>query len=59
MPNVTITIKVFIGSTAELSIPVGRTPEQWRELAPFEDNAVEFPLQSTTILPGTLLSVDF
>jgi len=60
MLNVTVTLKVSIGPTAELIIPVGLTPEQWREIAPIEENApVEIPLQSSTIFPGTVLSLDF
>jgi len=60
MPNVTVTLKVSIGPTAELIIPVGPTPEQWREIASIEENApVELPLQSSTVFPGTILSVDF
>ena len=60
MPNITVTLKVSIGPMAELIIPVGPTPEQWAQIAPIEENApVEVPLQSSTILPGTILSLDF
>ena len=60
MPNITVTLKVSIGPMAELIILVGPIPEQWAQIAPIEENApVEVPLQSSTILPGTILSLDF
>jgi len=60
MPNVTVTSKVSIGPTVELLIPLGPTPEQWREIASTEENApLEVPPQSSTVFPGTILSVEF
>jgi hypothetical protein len=60
MTNVTLTSKITIGPNVEVIIPVGPSPEQWRQDPSNEKDApLEVPLQSSTLLPGTIVSVDF
>ena len=59
IPTVTVTSKLSIGPTAEVTIPVGPTAEYWRRNST-KEVPTEVPHQSSTLMPGVVLvSVDF